>query len=170
MSRSALVLMMLVLTATGCVATRHAPLAEQDATSLTGKTLQRSVYQKPSFVTFTAGKARLGALGAVAMIGAGNEIVQDNAVQDPAFGTAEEIAEELSRKYDLGSLVSEPRISESDDVGALAKTYADADMILDVRTINRQFRQTARGRGGEELCSFKPQYADTSTAPPMTTS
>ena len=89
MSRSALVLMMLVLTATGCVATRHAPLAEQDATSLTGKTLERSVYQKPSFVAFTAGKARLGALGAVAMIGAGNKIVQDNAVQDPAFRTAE---------------------------------------------------------------------------------
>jgi len=51
-------------------------------------------------------------------------------------GPLREIAEELSRKYDLRSLVSEPRIAESDDVGALAKTYADADMILDVRTIN----------------------------------
>jgi hypothetical protein len=83
-------------------------------------------------------------------------------------------------------VASESGVSGSDDVGALAKTYANAELILDVKTIgwsflyfptdfnNYRVMYSARLRlidrqrqavMAEEFCSYTPEYEDTNKAP-----
>src|SRR4051794_29356387 len=60
------------------------PLSEADAATLQGKKVALTVHERPTFVAMTAGKAGFGLLGVAAMASAGNKLVDDNHVQDPA--------------------------------------------------------------------------------------
>jgi hypothetical protein len=170
----------------GCVAVRHVPLSESDSNRVGGKAVQRSLYQKPDFAAFTAGKAGFGPIGAALIIQAGNDLIRENAVDDPAIRIGQELAQALARRYGVQVLQAEPRLSESDDVGALLQTYGDADVVLDIKTISWAFiyfptdwdnyrvlysarlRLIDRQRNeviAEEFCAYQPEYEDTNKAP-----
>jgi hypothetical protein len=72
----------LVLAVTGCVSTQNVPVTEDTVTDMNGKSLAVAKRDKPDFVAMTAGKAAFGLIGAGAMVGAGNKIVQENSVDD----------------------------------------------------------------------------------------
>jgi hypothetical protein len=144
------------------------------------------VYPTPDFAAYTAGKAGFGVIGAALIIKAGNEIIRENAVEDPAIRIGQELAQALTEGHGLQLLASAPPVSQSDDVGALLQTYGDADLILDIKTINWMFiyfptvwdnyrvLYSARLRVidrqqkaviAEGFCSYQPEYEDTNKAP-----
>jgi hypothetical protein len=148
--------------------------------------LQRSVYPKPDFAAYTAGKAGFGLIGAALIISAGNEIIREHAVEDPALRTGQELAVSLAARHGLRLLTADPPVAQSDDVGALLQAYGEADLILDIKTINWMFiyfpsdwdnyriLYSARLRVidrrqkavlAEGFCVYKPEYADTNQAP-----
>ena len=186
MSRLGSLLLACAIIVTGCVAVRQIPLPESESSRFTGRTLQRSVYPKPDFAAYTAGKAGFGLIGAALIIQAGNEIVREHAIEDPAIRISQEAAQTLVERYGLQLSTAEPPASQSDDIGALVQTYGEADLILDVKTINWTFiyfptnfshyrvLYSARLRVidrqqkaviGEGFCAYKPEYEDTSKAP-----
>jgi hypothetical protein len=170
----------------GCVAVRQVPLPESASSRFAGQTLQRSVYPKPDFAAYTAGKAGFGLIGVALIISAGNDIIREHAVEDPAIRISQEAAQTLVERYGLQLSTSEPKASQSDDIGALVQTYGEADLILDIKTINWMFiyfptdwshyriLYSARLRVidrqqktviGEGFCAYKPEYEDTKKAP-----
>lgn len=138
--KNAIVALAAVLALSGCVSTKN---VKADMAALQGASY-RSVAvasrEKPDFGAMTAGKATFGLIGGVAMIAAGNRIVRDNEVEDPAVYISAELSRKLAEKLALESHAAAGKTAHSDDVGALAALYAnDADLLLDVRTINWSF-------------------------------
>jgi len=93
----------------------------------------------PDFAAFTAGKAAFGMLGAAAMITEGNNIIQENGIDDPARKISRDLAEQLvaTRAMQLKprSLVE----ASSDEIGTLVSLYPDADYLLDIKTFGWMF-------------------------------
>lgn len=125
-----------LLVLSGCVSTEIIPLSQSDMNNLQGKTMTTVTRNKPDFAAFTAGKATFGALGAGASIGAGNQLIQENDVDDPANYIADALLEELKQRHNVKSILSQQTIAKSEDVAELSRQYGEADMLLDVRTIN----------------------------------
>lgn len=170
----------------GCVSVKHLPLSTEHASRLRGQTMQRSEYEKPDFSAMTAGKVRFGLLGASAMIRAGNEIVSENEVDDPAIYIGQKIAEDLSRRYELQLSASPPGEAKSDSLSDLVETYGATALLLDVKTINWSFLcfptdwnnhkirysvrlclidTTRKMVIAEEFCPYQPEYEDSNDAP-----
>jgi hypothetical protein len=93
--------------ATGCVSVQNRPLADAAATSLSGADIARTSRERPSFSAMTAGKAAFGMLGAAAMISAGNDVVTNNNIEDPAHKIADALLSAIAEKH--GAEVVEQR-------------------------------------------------------------
>lgn len=72
------------MTLEGCVSTQTASIANDNASAPHGKSIVVAKRVKPDFGAMTAGKVLFGLIGAAAMISAGNKIVADNHIDDPA--------------------------------------------------------------------------------------
>ena len=117
----------------GCVSAPTKPIAS--SANLQGKRVVLSEYAKPDFAAMTPGKAVFGMFGAVAMIHAGNEIVKNDGIQDPAIDISHQLAEELVKR-DADTILSSPAVvAANDNPAILVKTYPGADLIIDVKTI-----------------------------------
>lgn len=92
----------------------------------------------PSFSAMTAGKAAFGLIGAVGMISAGNAIVRDNRIEDPAIGIAQELSQRLADELSVPVRVAESK-TDASDAAALARQYPGAGLLLDVQTVNWSF-------------------------------
>jgi hypothetical protein len=112
------------------------PLDEATAAQLQGKTLVVTTHKVPSFTAATAGKAGLlgGLLGAAAMISAGNKMVKDHSIQDPAIIVRDEVSRAIAAKYGMTITPSDSKIIEVGKVDKIAAIYPDANYILDVQT------------------------------------
>src|SRR5690348_2384639 len=99
---------LLCFLATGCVSTKTVPLASKSS-ELKGKSIIVVQHERPSFTAMTAGKMAVGGLfgavgGAVAgasIVSAGNKIVDENHLEDPAPKVAQGIATDLAVFDDL---------------------------------------------------------------------
>jgi hypothetical protein len=87
----------------------------------------------------TAGKAMFGLLGAAAMISAGNTIVVDNNIEDPAPFVADQLREAVENKYGMVTAAGTAPLVDTTDTLKLAALYAAGDFVLDVQTINWSF-------------------------------
>lgn len=103
-----------------------------------GKTLVVTTSDRPDFAAMTAGKAMFAVVGAFAMISAGNKLIRENNVEDPAHYIGSELAGFLSQANAL-KYSSAVKATPTDDIGELIKQSDGADYILDVRTINWSF-------------------------------
>jgi hypothetical protein len=128
----------LVAILTGCVSTKIVPVDNKQLAALNGGTSAMSQREKPSFAAGTAGKAMFGALGGAAMIAAGNEIVRDNQIEDPAGYIANKLLPDFAAANGL-KLVSSTSTASGTDVAQLAKQYSNVDLLFDVQTINWSF-------------------------------
>lgn len=110
------------------------PLSATDAAALQGKTVALTVHERPSFSAMTAGKATFGLFGAGAMISAGNQLIDDNGVADPAILVREQLATALGEVY--GAQVQEPDTAptKATKPKQLAALHPQADYVLDVRS------------------------------------
>lgn len=121
-----------------CVSTKTVAVNQLTLRQLHGGTIVSTVRGKPSFSANTAGKAAFGMIGAFAAISAGNAIIRDDDVADPAVQIAQALQGDLAREYGLNEVHSTVQAESADPV-QLAKEYAGATLVLDVQTINWSF-------------------------------
>ena len=129
----------------GCVSVENIPMSAGTADALKGREISLSERAKPDFGAMTAGRMAGGALfgaigGAVAgnaMVSAGNEIVQQNGIQDPAEQIGAALSGALGAKF--GARPNAPRTQLSTDEATEARNAQGSDLVLDVRTINWGF-------------------------------
>jgi hypothetical protein len=107
----------------GCVSTKTIPMKTDQLAKFQGGTIALAARPKPDFAAMTAGKAMFGMIGAAAMISAGNTIIKENEVEDPAIGIGQELIKNFQEVHP----------------GKLAKQYANVDLLLDLQTINWSF-------------------------------
>ncbi len=128
-----------VLLFTGCTSVKHIPLSQDTSASLKGSSMAATQYPMPDFSAMTAGKATLGLIGAAAMISAGNEIVRENNIPDPAFGITEGLVERLKASRSIEFVDMPDIVAKKDDIKALIAAYPGVDYLLDVKTFNWMF-------------------------------
>lgn len=110
------------------------PLADADAAALNGKTVALTVHERPSFSAMTAGKASFGLFGAAAMISAGNKLVDENKVQDPAGIVRDHLAAALRTAHAVSLLEPDATPTKATKPKELAALHPEADYVLDVRS------------------------------------
>lgn len=131
---------LLVLLSSACVSTKN---MKADAAALKAgdyRTYTISNREKPSFAAMTAGKAAIGGMiGAAAMIAAGNTIVRENEVPDPAVYIGQTLSETLARNLELQPAETQGKVAKTGKPGELAKLYANSGLLIDVQTVNWSF-------------------------------
>lgn len=116
----------------GC-ATKTVPLTSTVGSTYRGKSITYSIHETPGFSATTADKAMFGAIGGVAMLSKGNDIIQENEVQDPAEAIGAALVDDLASKYEL--IVKKPtKQASSKSTEKIAADYGFADLVLDVQT------------------------------------
>ncbi len=135
-----IVLVLISLTMTACVSTKTIVISEPDSAQLDQSSLTTTKRDKPDFSAVTAGKAVVGGLiGAMAMIAAGNNIVEEHDIADPADYITKQLAEELATHYGVNVQASEAGELESESPQKISKQHDGVDYVLDVRTVNWSF-------------------------------
>lgn len=137
---------LLCFLAAGCVSTKTVPLASKGS-ELKGKSVIVVQHERPAFAAMTAGKIATGALfgavgGAIAgasMVTAGNRIVDENHLEDPAPKLAQAIATDLSVFDGLTVHDAKGVIAKTSEPADLVKLYPGNDLILDVYTTQWMF-------------------------------
>lgn len=129
----------LIILTTGCVSVKHIPLTKVTSAGLTGKSVNTTHYPKADFTAFTAGKAAFGVLGAAAMISAGNKLVKNNEIPDPAIAITSGLKNRLIKFRQINTVESEQKFARNDKIKELISTYSGADYLLDVKTLSWMF-------------------------------
>lgn len=128
-----------IVALSGCVSTKNIPAEKVSLESMRDQKLSNTLRDKPSFSAMTAGKAAFGMLGAAAMINAGNKIIQENDVDDPANYIAESLLADLKVSFDADSYFNNSIKIKNEKPAQVAAVYKEFSYVLDVRTINWSF-------------------------------
>lgn len=115
------------------------PLPESAVAALNGKTVVITRHDKAAFTAFTAGKAAFALLGAGAMIAAGNQIVKENEIADPADVLERELAAAVIRQYGLQLKEGASPVIKPSKAKDVAATQSDVDYILDLQSTGWMF-------------------------------
>jgi hypothetical protein len=92
-------------------------------------------HDMPTFVANTAGKVTFGLIGVAAAVSAGNAIIRDNHVEDPADYISLQLAQKLSTQLALP--VEQGRsIKPTSSATEMAKMFPAGGLVLDVQTTN----------------------------------
>lgn len=114
------------------VAAKSKVIPEADAAALQGKTVALTVHERPGFSAMTAGKVMFG--GAIAMAIAGNNLIRENDVQDPAVVLRTQLASALANAYGAQILPVDTVPTKAKKPKDLAALHPEADYVLDVRS------------------------------------
>lgn len=105
-----------------------------------GQKLTVVTYEIPSFVANTAGGAAFGVIGALASISAGEHLVAENHIADPADAMATKLSGDLAQELkpsDVQVVTGVKRSADSPD--AVAKLATSGGVVLDVQTLGWMF-------------------------------
>ncbi|MBV8647422.1 hypothetical protein [Paludibacterium sp.] len=137
MQRIRLALLLVALLA-GCAGVPQKPLSGASAAVLKNQTLIASFADKPDFAAWTPGKIVLagGLFGGMWAVSAGNGIVEENHVPDPAAQIAYKLTLAMAARYGADAKPRLLRVN-SDAVEDIADTArASTRYIVDVRTLH----------------------------------
>jgi hypothetical protein len=123
----------------GCVSTKTTSIAKESSGLFSGKTLSYVSREKPDFGAITAGKMMFGAIGGIAAISAGNKIVAENNIEDPAGSMAAGLSREIANRYGASVVDLKNVATKGADIRKMAAAHAAADLLLDVQTVNWSF-------------------------------
>lgn len=126
----------------GCASVRHIPIEQSAISKIAGKEVVVVKRPMPDFGAMTPGKAAVGSLfgaigGAVAgasMVSAGNSLVQENGIPDPAYDIAEELARSMEAKYGTKHAEVGSSIISDDEPSSVAAAYKTIPLALDIKT------------------------------------
>lgn len=122
------------LIAGGCASVPTVPLPSDAAASLSGKTIARSVHPAPTFNALTSGKAMFGVLGVLAAGQAGNDLVTEYGIEDPALSLSLQLQERIREEYGMRIASEDAVMVESDEIEAIRQAVSGADLTVDVVT------------------------------------
>jgi hypothetical protein len=100
---------------------------------LSGKVLAVTRHAKADFNAMTAGKGGLGMFGALAGISAGNKIVEENRVADPADILEAELAPAVAKHFGM-TLKAGGLLVDGNKPKKIVAAQPDSDFILDLQT------------------------------------
>lgn len=107
--------------------------------TLQGKSVALVKNESPGFIAMTSGKGSFAVFGVAAAISAGNQLVKDDAIHDPAMNIARLLARELNSRYGLSSSENSGKLAESGSVTDIVKLAQGSDFALDVATNGWKF-------------------------------
>jgi hypothetical protein len=137
-ARNASFALLLSYALAGCVSTKTVPVDRGVLAGFHGATVVTSQRGKPAFAANTAGKAMLGAIGGIAAVTSGNAIIRDNDVPDPAVQIKDVLLSDLLRDEGLRK-IDNSATTDTMNVAQIAKQYSNADLVLDIQTVNWSF-------------------------------
>jgi len=121
----------------GCVSTKNLPLPENTISRETIQSFIVTKRDKPHFIAQTTGKALIGGLvGALAATSAGDELVRENGIEDPAHYIGAEIYETMATRYRTERITDDIALLEDGDLDEIGRLYGAAAYVIDVETTN----------------------------------
>lgn len=121
------------LVVSGCVSTKSVSMSDGVRQALADRPVHPTTRaEPPAFAAQTAGKAMFGGIGAAAMIKAGNDLVRENDITDPAPGISQALAAEVAARFSAHAAEA----VAMEDGNPLTPT---AGYVVDVRTVNWSF-------------------------------
>ena len=127
---------MLAASLSVCAKDKITPLTTDAAAQIQNKTFIVTRHAKPDFSAMTAGKASFGLFGAIAMVNAGNDIIQSNHVPDNAEILEEILVPLLIKKYGLTLIDENANHTAFNKPEEIAKEQTQGDYILDIASLN----------------------------------
>lgn len=118
----------------GCANTTSLPLAPETVSSLNGKTVTVVARDQPSFVAMTSSKGMFAVAGVGAAVVAGDDLVEESKISDPAIGIGDALAKTLKKKRGIKAAGRSDALSESSDAEDIAQLARGSDYALDVVT------------------------------------
>lgn len=115
------------------------PLPESAVSALNGKSVTITRHDKPAFSAFTPGKAVFGLIGGGAMIMAGNQIVKENEIADPADVLEHDLAAAIIKQYGLTLKDGPSPVIKASKAKDIAATQGDVDYVLDLQSTGWMF-------------------------------
>ena len=113
---------------------RTMALTDAARDALKGQAVVLATHKVPGFVARTADKAAFAVIGGIEMMSAGERLVAENGVDDPAVKLGHALLGDLVAD---GGAIAAPDATtpvDSDDPAKLAAAYPDSPYVLDVRT------------------------------------
>lgn len=137
--KSSLALIAALGSLAGCVTVKNIPLSADVSANLSGKSVSTTRYPKADFAAMTAGKAAFDVIGALTAVAAGNSIINENEIEDPAIQISQILKKYLSEKRNMQIIDKGEIITTDDDINTLIAIYPRADYLLDVKTLIWKF-------------------------------
>lgn len=129
-----LVSAVLCLSLVGCAGVKTQPLSADTVSALDGKSVTLVLRESPSFVAMTSGKGMFAVAGVGAAAAAGNTLVEDANIEDPAPVIASELGMALTTKHGASVVGPSTAVVDSDNVADVVQAAAGSDLALDVVT------------------------------------
>ncbi|RDE24056.1 hypothetical protein DV711_00145 [Motiliproteus coralliicola] len=134
-----LILIIATLILAGCANTHNIPLQADAFAVNPPETLATTNREKPDFAAMTSTKGAFALIGAFAAISAGNELVEENQIEDPAVYIRQSLKESLQQQMSLTPIDQSELVLDSEKTEEIAKHYPAADLVLDIQTYNWSF-------------------------------
>jgi hypothetical protein len=121
----------------GCASIPTQSVSNQSMAAWKGKTVAFTSRPRPSMVMMTAGKGALGLIGVAAGVSAGNALVKEDKIPDPAPVVADELLQIAEKQYGVVPAGLAPPAVDTRNVAELAKAGKGADLLFDVESLGQ---------------------------------
>ena len=116
-----------------CASTQNLAVSPDTLKTMRGKSLVLIQRESPGFVAMTSGKGMFAVAGVGAAVAAGNNMVSENNIVDPAMNISRSLSRNLVDNYGL-TPGGETGTAESDSIDNLVRLAGGNDYALDVAT------------------------------------
>ncbi|MGI9344042.1 MAG: hypothetical protein ACR2QV_14470 [Gammaproteobacteria bacterium] len=117
-----------------CAAPQSKPIAPETLSSFQGKSLSLVQGDTPSFVAMTSGKGMFAVAGVGAAAAAGNDLVEEAEIEDPAIKISRSLARRLTADHALSLRGPTLRSEDADEAAEIAQLAKGSDYALEVAT------------------------------------
>jgi hypothetical protein len=123
---------------TGCVSTKNVPARKGELARFQGTNLAVTERPTPDFADFKPSNAMFGAVGGLASVGSGNDLIRENGVPDPAIEIGKRLAAHLSGSFGVLAVAETFSVQvKGSSVDEISAPFAGrAGLLLDVQTVN----------------------------------
>lgn len=123
----------LLLLLGACAGPQNLAVSRDTLDAMQGKSVVLIQRESPGFVAMTSGKGMFAVAGVGAAVVAGNKMVSENGIVDPAMTISRTLAHSLANGYGV-QVQGETEVVESDNVDSLVAAAGQSDYALDVAT------------------------------------
>lgn len=123
----------------GCVSVPKATISNQITSSWNGKSAVLTERPRAAFFPMTAGKAAFALVGTLAAVEAGEKLVAEDGIEDPAPRVARDLLQVARDQYGVVPAKLPPVRVDTTDVKQLAQAGSGADLVIDVQSLGESF-------------------------------